>query len=48
MTGVDPLVSLSNQTVGVNVWYSSELHEMTGYQEIADQLFTKSKMILDI
>ena len=47
MTGIDPQVSLSNRTVGMNVCYSSVLHEMTGYTEIASQLFKMSNMIFD-
>ena len=42
MTGIDPQVSLSDDTDGRNLWFDCVLHEMAGFQKIADELVGKS------
>ena len=42
MTGIDPQVSLSDDTDGRNLWFDAVLHETAGFQKIADEIVGKS------
>ena len=44
MTGSDPEVSACPQTTGINVSYSSALHETAGFAAIADELVDRSEL----